>query len=269
MRMPIRSTTLAALLTVWTLGCGDAATDSASPLQFGADPIALDEQLVFVDATHRTAFLLDVSAAQPKAASQRIALPPNAAVAVRRSGSDHNEALVLCAGLRGTTDRDAEPSALVAIGPDATSHTYELGTTPFNALTQSDDGRYAIAYRSDQADKRTLDNPNELVVVDLDLQPDDPHAVTRKTPDGLAHTLSSVLVSPTLRIAGEDRRLLVVLSAAPRAPRHDRVARRDAADQSDSSGVQQGEPDLVRAGGELGQHLHVPLRGVRERRARQ
>jgi hypothetical protein len=193
--------------------CGDDAP-AVGPVSLSGDPVALDQQLLFVDATHERAYLLDVSAARPKAESKRITLPPSAAVSQRRAGDDHDEALILCAGRRGDESADAADSALVKITNQGRSLSYDLGTTPFNRLTQSSDGRYAIVFRgNDLNTQRTLDNPNELVVVDLDKAPEEDDAVTRKTPEGLGHTLSSVLVSPSMNIAGQDRRLLVVLSA--------------------------------------------------------
>lgn len=192
--------------------CGDDVP-SVGPVSLSGDPVALDQELLFVDATHERAYLLDVSAAKPKAESKRIILPPSAAVSQRRQGS-HDEALILCSGQRGDESVDAADSALVKISNQGQLVNYDLGTTPFNRLTQSSDGRYAIVFLgSDVNTQRTLDNPNELVVVDLDAAPTDDGAVTRKTPEGLGHTLTSVLVSDTMTIANEDRRLLVVLSA--------------------------------------------------------
>ena len=198
------------------LTCAIAAcSDDRPPPQVSSarQTIVLDEQVVFVDGTQKQAFLLDLSGERPKSETGRYELPPRASSAVRRNG-DHNEALILCAGEREREDSEAAPAALVVIAGDGEAREYELGTTSFNTLTQSDDGRYAIAYRSGETPGRTLDNPNELVVVDLDLAPDAEGAVTGKTPAGLAHTLTRVLVSPSMRIAEEDRRLLVLLSAA-------------------------------------------------------
>jgi len=210
MRKPLVSTLFTCLLATLA-ACRE---DDPPPVfvELLGRPVALDDQLLFTDARQQYAYLLDVAAAEPKAETIRIGLPPRAVVTERRR--EHDEALVLCSGRRADGARDAAPAALVRITTEGQSHVYELGTTPFNAVTQSEDGRYAIVYRTGTTDSRTLDNPNELVVVDLDKLPDAAGAVTRKTPDGLGHTLTRVLVSPTLRIAEQDRRLLVVLSAA-------------------------------------------------------
>lgn len=179
-------------------------------------PVVLDDQLLFLDALHRTAYLLDLSQPRPKAETQPIELPKSPGSMVRRK--QHNEALVLCAGERGGFSDDASKAMLVAISANGDTREYDLGTTPFDAITQSEDGRYAIAHRAGggvgSEGVRTLDNPNELIVIDLDQSPDADAAVTRKTPAGLGHTLTSVLVSPNITIAGEERRLLVGLSSA-------------------------------------------------------
>ena len=199
-----------------TLGCAITACgdDGATvvPPDLSQPPIVLDEQVVFVDGGHKQAFLLDLSESKPKSQTERFELPPRASAAVRRNG--HNEALILCSGERELEDSDAAPASLVVIAADGGKREYELGTTTFNTLTQSDDGRYAIAYRNGETAGRTLDNPNELVVVDLDRKVDEDGAVTGKSPAGLAHTLNRVIVSPTMTIADEERRLLVLLSAA-------------------------------------------------------
>jgi hypothetical protein len=220
---------LSAVLCLCLFGCGDQTEFVHTGVNASALPIALDTQLVFVDGSNQRAYLLDAAKARPDATAKRVELPAGASLSERRRerlctegnavAADctvvrHDEALILCAGQRGGPEQDAEQAALVAIDGAGKSRTYSLGTTPFNTLEQSDDGRYAVLYRSGKDSSRTLNNPNELVVVDLDKAPDEEDAVTRKTPDGLGHTLTRVIVSPSMRIAKEDRRLLVVLSAA-------------------------------------------------------
>lgn len=200
-------------LLVSVLACSEDPP-VAPDVQLSGAPIALEHQLLFVDGTNQDAYLLDVADAKSADKARRIELPPSAAVFERRRGADHDEALVLCAGRRADSDVEAVPATLVRIKNTGEAVRITLGTTPFNALKQSDDGRYAIMFRTGGADGRILDNPNELVVVDLDAATEDSAEGVRKTPDGLGHTLTDVIVSPTLRIAGEDRRLLVVLSAS-------------------------------------------------------
>jgi hypothetical protein len=206
------SSRLGALVCLFTLGCGDQSEVARTSINANELPIALDSQLVFVDGAKQRAYLLDASKLQPEASTTDVKLPAGAGHVERRLG-EHDEVLVVCAGQRGI-DAEAEEAALVAINGAGKSRTYSLGTAPFDTLQQSEDGSYAILYRSGKGESRTLNNPNELVVVNLDKMPKDTGAVTRKTPDGLGHPLSQVIVSPTLRIGDTSRRLLVVLSAA-------------------------------------------------------
>jgi hypothetical protein len=200
------------LLSLVLASCADSDYPSVG-LPLRSQPVVvLDEHAVFVDPPQKRAYLLDLSQDRPKAETERIELPPAASATARRNG--HNDALILCSGERENEQADAAEAALIVVGSDGRRREYELGTTAFNALAQSDDGRYAIAYRSGSTPGRTLDNPNEVSVIDLDVEPDAEGAVTPKTPAGLGHTLTRVLVSPTLTIAGEERRLLVLLSAA-------------------------------------------------------
>jgi hypothetical protein len=205
------SSYLAVGLCLCALGCANQASE-APLVEITQTPVALDSQLVFVDSSRKHAHLFDVSAAQPSATTLNVDLPSGAGYSERRVG--HDEALLLCAGRPDSADAKAEPAALVTIDGAGKTRTYELGMAPFDTLKQSDDGRYAILFRSGKDQSRTLNNPNELVVVDLSKQPDDTGAVTHKTPDGLGHPLTQVIVSPALTILNEERRLLVLLSSA-------------------------------------------------------
>jgi len=194
--------------------CSSDPAPRAFDVSQSQTPVVLDDSLAFLDASNRTAYLLDLRGSRPKAETQRVALPKAPLQIVRRQ--QHNEALVLCAGERGSDTDEAARAMLVALSAEGDTREYDLGTTPFDAITQADDGRYAVAHRAGHSASsgRTLDNPNELIVVDLDQGAEAESAVTRKTPPGLGHTLTSVLISPAITIAGEERRLLIGLSAA-------------------------------------------------------
>ncbi|HKU45000.1 MAG TPA: hypothetical protein VJR89_42865 [Polyangiales bacterium] len=202
--------TLCCLL--WTLACGghDAELDQA--IEQTGPAVGLDEQLLLISGPARKAFLLDVARKRPAPSVRPIELPYGALFAQRRR--EHDEALVLCAGRRDSADARAEPATLSVIESDGGTRNYELGATPFDTLTQSDDGRFAVLYRSRERQGRTLQNVNELVVVDLDQRPSSPNAVTSKTPEGLAHAFTRAVISPEIDVAGEPRRLLLLLSAA-------------------------------------------------------
>src|SRR5205814_10667822 len=61
---------------------------------------------------------------------------------------------------------------------------------------------------------RLLNNANELAIIDLEKQPGEKLAVTHKTPRSFGHKPQKAVFSPTMFIAKQDRRLLVVLSEA-------------------------------------------------------
>jgi hypothetical protein len=193
--------------------CGGRSDDLDQPFELTGSPVALETQLLMISSKARAGYLLDVTGPKPSGAAQRIELPFGALSVERRR--EHDEALVVCVGRRDSAEAEAEPAALAVIGGDAKVRSYTLGATPFDTLVQSEDGRYAVLYRGKDRPGRTLQNVNELVVIDLDKDPSDDGAVTSKTPEGLAHAFESALVSPEAQpIAGEMRRLLVLLSAA-------------------------------------------------------
>lgn len=200
-----------AFLLLLAAGCGDRSSGLDEPVTQTGPAVGLDKQLLLISGPARTAFLIDAAREQP-ANPQQIELPYGALFARRRVG--HDEALVLCAGRRDSAEAPAEPATLSVIESSGMTRNYELGATPFDTLTQSEDGRYAVLYRSQDRQGRTLLNVNELVVVDLEKRPDAPGAVTSKTPEGLAHTFTRALISPQIDVAGEPRRLLLLLSAA-------------------------------------------------------
>ncbi|MET0387929.1 MAG: hypothetical protein ABW321_18295, partial [Polyangiales bacterium] len=88
----------------------------------------------------------------------RVALPTGAIGSYERRNG-HDEALILTMAERGTSVADASPSRLTRITEDGAAVEYVLGTTSFDALAQSSDGRYAVAFRKNSS-TRTLDNPN-------------------------------------------------------------------------------------------------------------
>jgi hypothetical protein len=201
-----------ALVLLLTAACGDQSDDVDQAVDVTGDPVALERQLLLIASNARRGFLLDVVNQKPSAATTQVELPVGALRAERRRA--HDEGLVICAGRRDSAEERAAPATLTAIESSGKVRNYELGATPFDTLVQSDDGRYAVLYRTQQSAGRTLQNVNELVVVDLDRRPSEDGAVTSKTPEGLAHAFEHALVSPALPIAGETRRLLVLLSAA-------------------------------------------------------
>src|SRR4051794_2376807 len=124
-------------LALAAVGCGDQSGNFFEVSTLLDTPVALDETMVFVDASRNMAFLLDVGEDVPKAESKRVTLPFGPTQAQRRKGKK-DEALVLCDGRRSTREAGAEPAVLAAVGANGSVRNYELGTTPFDTLVQSD-----------------------------------------------------------------------------------------------------------------------------------
>jgi hypothetical protein len=194
-------------LVLLTAACGEREGDFDQSLALRPEAIGIGHSLVMVTQSSNKAFVLDLEelGALPKV----LELASNPALLERRNDAD--EALVLCKGQRGTTEEDAEPSVLTAITADGSQREYTLGT-PFDAIEQSEDGRYALAYRTNSSSDRLLENPNEIAIVDLEADADDEDAVHKRTLRSFGDAPSKILFSPTMNILGEDRRLAVVLS---------------------------------------------------------
>jgi hypothetical protein len=198
---------LALLLCLLACGSHDESLDR--PLDLMA-PLALESTLVMVDKAAPQAFLLDTSQ-DPLPTEPIVAeLPHGPTLATRRN--DHDEGLVLCLGRRADSEHEEEAASLVALEPNGTLRSYPLGN-PFDRMEQSPDGQYAFLFKSKEGTaERLLDNPNEVAVVDLDKQPKDESAVNLRTLRSFGDSPDSVVFSPLMTIAGEERRLAVVLS---------------------------------------------------------
>lgn len=153
--------------------------------------------------------------AQPEAAPRQVGVGTDPVlVQTRNDGAPpRGEALVLSRGARGDLGVAPEPGSLTAIANTGAARRYALGS-PFNALSQTDDGRYAMAYfRPQTASGRLLYNPNEVAVVDLDAPPSGTNP-TPRTVRSFGGVPNSVVFSPRIEIGGVSRRFAVVLSDA-------------------------------------------------------
>jgi hypothetical protein len=204
----LRRLTLLALCSLG-LHCGGRNQALEQPLALLEEPVALDDQLVFVDTQGHRAFMLKVTGARPEDAAREVELPHEPSVAVRRNHT--NEALVLCLGQRASSEA-AEDATLTALESNGTLRRYVLKSR-FDTLVQSDDGQYAFLFKSDIA-TRLLENPNEVAIVDLNQDPAKKNntAVHLRNLRSFGDSPLSVTFSPTMRILDEDRRLAVVLS---------------------------------------------------------
>lgn len=180
--------------------CGDQA--EREPVRVFDRPAALDEQVVWIDSNSNRALMLDVSDRTPEPHVARHAVAANPVLMTRRHG--HNELLLLA---RGESSGDG---VLSVLGPKGVDREYALGSR-FNHLSQSSDGRFAfVRFGEDNNDSESLlFNPNEAAIVDLDA--DDDEGVTLRSLRALGSTIRGVEFSPPMEVAGETRRIAVVL----------------------------------------------------------
>jgi hypothetical protein len=106
------------------------------------------------------------------------------------------------------TDESAALSVLEAGHPRDVKR-YELPDA-LTSLALDPAGRYAIVYAGESSSGGFLQNPNELLVVDLDAPPGAGNPARRDLPSHLGGSPQRLTFSPPLHLAGGDRRLLVV-----------------------------------------------------------
>jgi hypothetical protein len=199
---------LPALLTLLTVACGDrdGVWDAAipTPAAYG-----LNAAVGLIDLPAQRLLLMSVQGDEELAFASE---PLGPALAGAASTPDGEMLLVLDRGVvpRRTAD-DAAPTLSVFGGgwttPVGLLTRYQL-SDPLSGLTVDPESRYAVLHSS-SADASFVQNPNELIVVDLSapMAPDNPYPLTVRSfggsPQGLTFT-------PTLSVPGGQRRLLVV-----------------------------------------------------------
>lgn len=174
-------------------------------------PVAAAGAVVFVETASARAVAVNVSGDEPSVRVVPVGAEPTAVVA--RNASP--EALVLSRGRRGARGVAPEPGSLTALPLTGTTpaRTYPVGS-PFNAVAQTPDGRFAITYFRPMSDAgRLLFNPNEVALVDL-TQPPSSTNPTQRTVRSFGGVPNDVVFSPPMEVNGEARTLAVVLSDA-------------------------------------------------------
>lgn len=199
---------LGAALALFVLGaCGP---EERLELELDFLPaIALEDSLVYVERSGATAHVVALG---DSLSEVRVAVGTAPALAVARSG--HDEVLVLGRGERGRAGLEPEEATLTVVGGGAEdgARLYTIGS-PFNALAQSADGRFAVAFFREGAGlERLLFNPNEVAIVDLDAEPSATNPVLR-TVRSFGGVPTDVTFSPLMDIAGESGRSLALVSS--------------------------------------------------------
>ncbi len=184
--------------------------DSRTPPSAGEPgvgaPIALPSALAYVEATTGTVFLVDAPGGKPQA--RAVSIGRNPGVAQARLKAD--QLLVLTTGEEGRAGVDAEGPALwlvPAAGPPLAPIPLP---TRFNALAQSPDGRFVIAYFGTAKGQGAVFNPNQIAIVDLSAPT--PSAVTRSLRSIGGVPLGFEFPAAPLALGGGPRNLVIARS---------------------------------------------------------
>jgi hypothetical protein len=169
-------------------------------------PLALDRHVVWFDTQAEQALFLDVGASQPKSSVERVELEATPRIVQRRNASNEILSMVV--------DDEKETTELLAVTPTGVARRYDLETR-WDTITQSEDGHYAIIHfgpNSAESDERFLINPSEIAIVDLTEKGESAVVnVTLRSYDAGPRWME---FTPELDLAGEKRRLLVVVFQA-------------------------------------------------------
>ncbi len=181
--------------------CG--GQDAVQRVELLDAPVALDSHVVWIDEASQQALVLDVGKKSVSSELSRYQLPTSPKRVWRRA--QHNELLLLSYG------GDAGEAELSRISDKEVVASFPIGAR-FDVVSQSSDGRYAIAWFSgnrDEADDSLLFNPNEIAIVDLENSPD--QAVATQSLRGLGAAPRGVIFSPAMQVGDKSHRLALVL----------------------------------------------------------
>ncbi len=208
---------LAALGALGALGgCIDRPPAFDQPLDI-LPPVSVAGSLVYIDRPAARALVLDLQAAAPTTRRVPIGSDPVVTEA-RHSATDtpRDEVLVLSRGLRGERGVAPEPGSLSVIPVRSTGGAARRYTlqSPFNAISQTTDGRFGLAYfQPSTAAGRLLFNPNEVALIDLDAPPGEMNPRPR-TVRSFGGVPNAVVFSPVMMVNGRPRTLALVYSDA-------------------------------------------------------
>ena len=168
-------------------------------------PVGLDAHVALVETNNARVYLLDP--AHPEGRVRLVPVTKEPVVATRHRGKD--ELIVLSRGERGQPGVAPQAAALTIVPAEgAAPRVLPLGSR-FNALAQSDDGRFLVAHfgpGDGQGD--ALFNPNEIAIVDLAA----PTPVVPRTIRSFGSVPAQVVFSPSLNLPDGARTLAVILS---------------------------------------------------------
>jgi len=200
----------ASLACIASLGtaCGsrDKVWDSQPPSP--AQVVGLNSSVALIDdPTHRAVMLVGKDDQQ----LDRVAFPIGHTVVKTQASPDKSRLFVLSAGdYPRRSERDERPSVTVIEGnPGTLSARHFTLSTPLSGLSIDPRGKWAALYAGGSTKTVFVENPNELVLIDLEAAPGPNNPVTR-TIRSFGGRPQRVTFTPTLSLPGGPRRLLVV-----------------------------------------------------------
>ncbi len=197
--------TLIAASMFGALACNDRAEVFDQEPVASSPVLALKNEIVIVDSSANRGVILAPHAGQDL---ERISLPIGHGVVGTATAADGKRAFILSAGDVPRTKEKNEKPALTIIENNA-ARRIEI-ESPHTGIAIDPLGRYVAVFASGQARAQStfLENPNEIVLVDLEA-PGAPK-VTYRTLRSFGGSPARVTFSPVLALPTAPRRLLVV-----------------------------------------------------------
>jgi len=195
------------LLLVSLAACDDKNPGFWLPRNLLLAPVALDNQVAYVETKSHTAFLLDPG--DPALRPRLVDVGEAPVRAEKRVGQ--NQLLVLSRGNPGSAAKPPVAAQLQVVDATQVPSPPPLAlASRYDKLAQSPDGNYAILYHSSakaNAGDTALFNPNEITIVDFAR-----YTATPRTIRSLGGTPKGIQFSPVLNFHGAGRTLAVVLA---------------------------------------------------------
>lgn len=191
------------------IACGDRPDAFDAPIT-GVRAVGLETQVAVLDEGGHRAILLTPANGEDL---ERTSVPVGKNVIDARASSDGKHLFVLAGGDTARKKGDREkPSLTVVTAATATSaavtRRFEL-ESPHSGIAIDDEGRWVALFATASGSSTNfVENPNELVLVDLSASDDT--AVTTRTIRSFGGLPQRVSFTPTLLLPGGPRRLLVV-----------------------------------------------------------
>jgi hypothetical protein len=194
----------AALFTISACG-GRPSVWDATPGSPRTQIHGLSTSVALVDDQANRVVLL---VPRPDQELEKVILPIGKNVLRGEVAPDRERLFVLSSGDQPRrTERD-QRAAVTVIGRERTAKRYEL-SAPLSGITIDPRGRWAAVYAGDDGRRGFVENPNQLVLIDLEAEPGPTNPVTT-TLRSYGGRPRRVTFAPEMRLPEGPRRLLVV-----------------------------------------------------------